>query len=317
MPKNSGNANQQAKVKNTVQEWSKYANIKFQNVAYDSTKPAGLRITFDPSSGSWCYVAEELKNVPANQPTTNLGWIDPSSITTNDDTGVILHEFGHALGFLHEHQSPARGGTLTLNRDGRSSSFRYSASPIIEPAAVISFYTSTQGWTADQVQKQILDVYNLNDVSNFSALDLTSIMMYDPSFLLYSVENSPHHRYFIPAQMNLEHIEVPPNNKLSELDKAFAFINYPYPAASPFDSKWTIDHALAVAGVDVDSKTKILQAYSQQDWVNVRYYFSLFTTSAHTASSNTAPHGVTSVNNTKPSTPADNDYRVTGYCDTN
>ena len=120
----------------------------------------------------------------------------------------------------------------------------------------------------------------------------------------------------MPAQMNLEHIEVPPNNKLSELDKAFAFINYPYPAASPFDSKWTIDHALAVAGVDADSKTKILQAYAQQDWVNVRYYFSLFTTSAHAASSNTAPHGVTSGNNTKPSTPADNDYRVAGYCDT-
>ena len=128
MPKNSGNANQQAKVKNTVQEWSKYANIKFQNVAYDSTKPADLRITFDPSSGSWCYVAEELKNVPANQPTTNLGWIDPSSITTSDDIGVILHEFGHALGFLHEHQSPARGGTLTLNRNGRSSARRHSSS---------------------------------------------------------------------------------------------------------------------------------------------------------------------------------------------
>jgi len=30
----------------------------------------------------------------------------------------------------------------------------------------------------------------------------------------------------MPVQMNLEHIEVPPNNKLSELDKAFAFINY-------------------------------------------------------------------------------------------
>jgi len=190
MPKNSRNANQQAKVKNTVQEWSKYANIKFQNVAYDSTKPADLRITFDPSSGSWCYVAEELKNVPANQPTTNLGWMDPSSITTSDDIGVILHEFGHALAFLHEHQSPAHGGTLTLNRDGRSSSRRYSAPLIIEPTAVISFHTSTQGWTVDQVQKQILDVYNLNDVSNFSALDLTSIMMYVPSFLLYSVENS-------------------------------------------------------------------------------------------------------------------------------
>ena len=31
----------------------------------------------------------------------NLGFID---------RGTILHEFGHALGLIHEHQSPASGG---------------------------------------------------------------------------------------------------------------------------------------------------------------------------------------------------------------
>ena len=31
----------------------------------------------------------------------NLGFIDQ---------GTVLHEFGHALGLIHEHQSPASGG---------------------------------------------------------------------------------------------------------------------------------------------------------------------------------------------------------------
>jgi len=35
----------------------------------------------------------------------------------------------------------------------------------------------TQGWTKEEVQRQILDVYNDNEVSSFSSVDLTSIMM--------------------------------------------------------------------------------------------------------------------------------------------
>ena len=44
----------------------------------------------------------------------NLGWIDqnkkPSAIRQ-----VILHEFGHALGAVHEHESPY--STIPWNKD--------------------------------------------------------------------------------------------------------------------------------------------------------------------------------------------------------
>jgi len=43
--------------------------------------------------------------------------------------------------------------------------------------AVIETFMRTQGWTEQDVRQQILDVYNDNEVSSFSAVDLTSIMM--------------------------------------------------------------------------------------------------------------------------------------------
>ena len=44
--------------------------------------------------------------------------------------------------------------------------------------SVIEFYKKTQGWEEQEIRQQILKVYNVSDVSNFSALDVKSIMMY-------------------------------------------------------------------------------------------------------------------------------------------
>ena len=51
----------------------------------------------------------------------NLGWLDdtPVANTTANERGVILHEFGHVLGLVHEHQSPVRGGKIHLRPEGK------------------------------------------------------------------------------------------------------------------------------------------------------------------------------------------------------
>jgi hypothetical protein len=66
---------------------------------------------------------------------------------------------------IFRHQSPARNGTLNLDED-----------------AVYAYYAATQGWDKATIKAQIIDVYNATDVSNYSALDLTSIMMSVYSF---------------------------------------------------------------------------------------------------------------------------------------
>ena len=78
-----------------------------------------VRIGFDKKVGSWSYVGTNCRRVLPNKPTMNLGWIDDSNnVLRDDEKGVILHEFGHVLGFTHEHQSPARAQTMDLDEEG-------------------------------------------------------------------------------------------------------------------------------------------------------------------------------------------------------
>ncbi|KAH8099645.1 hypothetical protein BXZ70DRAFT_240399 [Cristinia sonorae] len=245
-----GNATQQQKVDTVAQEWIKYANIIIKKVSSGGQ----IRITFNTSDGSWSYVGRETLDVGATKATMNFGWVKgTTSSVTNEEKGTILHEFGHALGLLHEHQSPARGGTLTLDQNN-----------------VYEYYQETQGWSRATVKEQIIDVYARDDVSNYSQLDLTSVMM-----------------YFMPAEMNNQRIEVKPNYVLSDLDKAYMVINYPFQTK---DTKWTLSYALQVAGVTGSAKETIAQ---ETDADLIRQKFSVWNAAsrAETASGSTRGPG--------------------------
>jgi hypothetical protein len=123
----AGNTIQQNKVKKVVQEWEKYANV---NLTFVPTGNATIRIIFDPNLGSWSYVGNEIDLINANDPTMNLGWIGGHSTTiTSEERGVILHEFGHTLGLMHEHQSPVHGGSITLKESGTLFSYCLTSLP--------------------------------------------------------------------------------------------------------------------------------------------------------------------------------------------
>ncbi|RXW12186.1 hypothetical protein EST38_g13666 [Candolleomyces aberdarensis] len=159
----AGNAIQQAKVISVAKEWERYANIHFDfESAAKKPLDAIIRICFYPNLGSWSTTGKDAFHSQfEGQATMNLGWVYSwTTGATQGERGVILHEFGHAIGYLHEHQSPRRGDKLKLKEE-----------------EAIKYFKSTQSWTEQDVRRNFLDVYNRSEVSNYSTVDLTSIMM--------------------------------------------------------------------------------------------------------------------------------------------
>ncbi|KAI3482479.1 hypothetical protein L1887_54902 [Cichorium endivia] len=202
---------QQDKVRNAIQEWSDYANVRF----VEGVDPAScdIRITFDPKDGSWSYVGTHSRIIEPRDATMNLAWLQASASMTANERASILHEFGHVLCLLHEHQSAAHGGTA------------------IDVQAALELYRSDRRWSDKQIHDQVLDVYNQYDVSNYSQVDVASIMHFPQ-----------------PKELTGLDQDIGYNKELSDLDKAYVVVQYPRENPPSEAPQWTFDYALGVIG---------------------------------------------------------------------
>ena len=178
-----------AKIQRYANEWSKWANIRFLFVS----DPASAVVRAEVSSDklSWSTVGRDALTFAAPERTMNFGWLTDS--TADDEfSRVVTHEFGHALGLIHEHQSPAAG------------------IPWDRPKA-IEYYKRQDNWDEAQVQMNIFDQASAS-TTNFSAFDPQSIML-----------------YAIPRELTTNGYSVGSNRKLSSIDKQFIATFYPFP----------------------------------------------------------------------------------------
>lgn len=117
----------------------------------DTQAESNVRISFDPSGGSYSSVGTDCLLVGTHEATTNFGWFDVST---------VIHELCHAVGgMIHEHQNP-RGKTIDWNI------------PKVE-----EYMKETQGWDDKETQINVLDRYTL-DTTNGSDFDPDSVMLY-------------------------------------------------------------------------------------------------------------------------------------------
>ena len=177
----NGSQDQHDFVKETAPVWTEHANLKFD---FNNAPDAEIRITFD-DDGAWSYVGTDCLDIPVHAATMNYGWLDE---------GVVFHEFGHAIGLIHEHQNP-KGG---VNWD-KAQVYKDLAGP-------------PNFWSKETVDHNIFKTYAVDQI-NATDLDKDSIML-----------------YAIPGTWTLDDFHSEPNEKLSSRDKSYIGdeVNYPF-----------------------------------------------------------------------------------------
>lgn len=161
-----GSVRMRRKVEEFAHQWEKHAKIRFKFV---SSGPAEIRISFYADSGSWSAVGRDALNTsyfPPHQPTMNYGWLRDNT-GTDECSRVVLHEFGHALACVHEHQSP------TFDRKWN------------EKAVMKYFQGPPNFWTPDDVRHNVLGKYSPKGISA-TQFDPKSIMLYSFDGALFS-----------------------------------------------------------------------------------------------------------------------------------
>ena len=190
-----GSATQKKRVRQHAEEWLSFADIKFR---WNAAGTAQIRISFSADPGSWSAVGTDClvtEYFPKKEPTMNFGWLEDGT----DDTEyrrVVVHEFGHALACIHEHQNP-KGG-IQWN----------------EAAVFAAFSGPPNNWSKDEIRSNVVDKYSLNQL-NATTFDAKSIMLY------------AFPKELIKGPVSLARTGTRENTDLSSRDKSFIKQMYP------------------------------------------------------------------------------------------
>jgi hypothetical protein len=160
------------------------------DLKFDFVEHGGVcLIGFSANKGSWSQLGTDcIKASQKGAKTMNFGWMDAAT---------IMHEFGHLLGMIHEHDNPDQN-------------------PIEwDLPKLYAWAKKTQDWDKTQVQHNIIGKYKMSQL-NTSKFDPYSIML-----------------YFFPATLTRNHKATNINQRLSPVDVEYISKMYPGGRESP------------------------------------------------------------------------------------
>jgi hypothetical protein len=180
-----GDPDLRQRVQDVASQWLDHANLTFN---FGHHADAEVRVSFK-GRGYWSYIGNDAENIPDDQPTLQLGGYTVD-IEEERFRRPVLHEFGHAIGCIHEQASPA-------------------AKIPWDEQKVYEWYRQYQGWDEETTYNNVLRRYSEHDV-RFTAHDPESIMQYP-----------------VPEELTVGPYSIGWNTGLSEQDKSFISRMYP------------------------------------------------------------------------------------------
>jgi len=127
----------------------RFLNVSFKYLTDEDPELAHIRVAFVSNQGSWSSLGNDALKVDQDTATMNLSWLSD---------GNILHQFGHALGFLHEN--------------------KYSSTqiPWDKPEVFAAFNGPPHYWNKLEVEKNVFTIFNQNQFLDLYKYNPESLM---------------------------------------------------------------------------------------------------------------------------------------------
>lgn len=132
-------------------KWGNFGNIRFREASSGE-----VRISLG-SGGYWSYLGTDILSIPKSQQTMNLEGFSTSTPDSEYDR-VVCHEFGHTLGFPHEHE-------------------RQEIIDLLDVEKTVKWFADNVGWDRQTVMQQVFEPLDPATLKA-TASDVRSIMCY-------------------------------------------------------------------------------------------------------------------------------------------